>query len=150
MRSSAAASSSSSGTRCRCGAASGASTANTTSCAPRSPTAATCRASRRSASAAASTSATPNGSRASACCTRFAQNDIAIIGETPTGSYNLLKVELSHSRELKNHPSGIKQFTVGVVGNNLLNEDIRNHVSYSKDFVLMPGAGVRAFASVKY
>ena len=39
---------------------------------------------------------------------------------------------------------------VGVLGNNLLNEDIRNHVSYTKDQVLMPGAGVRAFASVKY
>ena len=44
----------------------------------------------------------------------------------------------------------IRQFTVGVVGNNLLNEDIRNHVSYTKDVVLMPGASVRAFASVKY
>jgi iron complex outermembrane recepter protein len=29
---------------------------------------------------------------------------------------------------------------VGVLGNNLLNEDIRNHVSYTKDQVLMPGA----------
>jgi iron complex outermembrane receptor protein len=45
---------------------------------------------------------------------------------------------------------GIQQFTVGLVGNNLLNEDVRNHVSYTKDFVLMPGASVRAFASVKY
>ena len=80
----------------------------------------------------------------------FSQDDIALIGETPTGGYNLLKVEFSHTRELKNHPSGIKRFTVGIVGNNLLNEDIRNHVSFSKDAVLMPGAGVRAFASVKY
>jgi iron complex outermembrane receptor protein len=32
----------------------------------------------------------------------------------------------------------------------LLNEDIRNSVSYTKDEVLMPGASVRAFASVKY
>ena len=80
----------------------------------------------------------------------FAQNDVAPVGETPTGGYNLLKVELSHTEQLKNHPSGIKQYTVGIVGNNLLNEDIRNHVSYTKDQVLLPGAGVRAFASVKY
>jgi iron complex outermembrane receptor protein len=80
----------------------------------------------------------------------FAQNDVAVIGETPTAGYNLLKVEISHTRELKNDPSGIKKVTVGLVGNNLLNEDIRNHVSYTKDQVLMPGAGVRAFASVKY
>jgi iron complex outermembrane receptor protein len=80
----------------------------------------------------------------------FAQNDIAVVGETPTPAYNLLKAELSHSRLLNNHPSGIKQFTIGVVGNNLLNEDIRNHVSYTKDVVLMPGASVRLFASAKY
>ena len=80
----------------------------------------------------------------------FAQNDIAVVGETPTAGYNLLKAEISHTRTLHNHPSGIQQFTVGVVGNNLLNEDIRNHVSYTKDVVLMPGASVRLFASVKY
>jgi iron complex outermembrane receptor protein len=80
----------------------------------------------------------------------FAQNDIAIVGETATASYNLLKAELSHTRVLRNHPTGIKQFTVGVIGNNLLNEDIRNHVSFTKDVVLMPGINVRAFASVKY
>ena len=40
--------------------------------------------------------------------------------------------------------------TVGVVGNNLLNEDIRNSVSYTKDEVLMPGIGVRAFANLKF
>jgi iron complex outermembrane receptor protein len=80
----------------------------------------------------------------------FAQNDIATIGETPTDGYNLLKVEISRTRELKNDPSGIKQITVGVVGNNLLNENIRNAVSYTKDQMLMPGAGVRAFASIKY
>jgi iron complex outermembrane recepter protein len=80
----------------------------------------------------------------------FAQNDIATIGETPTAGYNLLRAEVSHSETLKNHPTGIKQFTVGVVGNNLLNENIRNHVSYTKDFVLMPGASARVFASVKY
>jgi len=80
----------------------------------------------------------------------FAQNDIALIGETPTAGYDLLKVELSHTMELKNDPTGIKRITMGVVGNNLLNDDIRNHVSFTKDQVLMPGAGVRAFASVKF
>jgi iron complex outermembrane receptor protein len=80
----------------------------------------------------------------------FAQDDIAIVGETPTGSYNLLKVEVSRTETFRNHPLGMKQLTVGVVGNNLLNEDIRNHVSYTKDVVLMPGVNVRAFASVKY
>jgi iron complex outermembrane receptor protein len=80
----------------------------------------------------------------------FAQNDIAIVGETPTAGYNLLKIEISHTRELKNDPRRIKKITVGMVGNNLLNEDIRNSVSYTKDQVLLPGAAVRLFARLKY
>jgi iron complex outermembrane receptor protein len=80
----------------------------------------------------------------------FAQNDVAASGETPTAGYNLLKVELSHTEELKNHPGGIRQVTVGVTGTNLLNEDVRNAVSFTKDAVLMPGASVRAFATAKF
>ena len=80
----------------------------------------------------------------------FAQNDIALIGETPTAGYNLLKVEVSHTEVFKNDKFGRKEVTVGVVGNNLLNEDIRNHVSYTKDEVLMPGIGVRAFANFRF
>ena len=80
----------------------------------------------------------------------FAQNNIALIGETPTAGYNLLKVEVSHTEVFKNDALGRKEVTVGVVGNNLLNSDIRNSVSYTKDEVLMPGAGVRVFANIKY
>ena len=39
---------------------------------------------------------------------------------------------------------------LGIVGTNLLNDDIRNSASYSKDQVLMPGASLRVFARVKY
>ncbi len=80
----------------------------------------------------------------------FPQNDIAAIGETSTAGYNLLKAEISRTVALKNDPTGISKITVGLVGNNLLNQNIRNSVSYTKDVVLMPGASVRAFASVKY
>lgn len=80
----------------------------------------------------------------------MAQNNTAVVGETPTASYNNLKVELSKTKRLKNDPTGIQQVTVGIVGNNLLNENIRNHVSFTKDQVLLPGANVRLFASVKY
>jgi len=80
----------------------------------------------------------------------FAQNDIAP-NETPTAGYNLLRAEISYTQKLKNaRPGEPREFTVGVVGNNLLNEDIRNHASYTKDEVLMPGASVRAFANVKF
>ncbi len=80
----------------------------------------------------------------------YAQNDVAAF-ETPTDGYNLLKAEISYTAKITNAAAGMpREFTVGVVGNNLLNEDIRNHVSYTKDEVLMPGASVRAFANVKF
>ena len=80
----------------------------------------------------------------------FAQNDVAAF-ETPTDGYNLLRAEISYTQKLRDALPGYpREFTVGVVGNNLLNEDIRNHVSYTKDEVLMPGASVRAFANVKF
>jgi len=80
----------------------------------------------------------------------FAQNNVAE-NETPTDGYNLLKAELSYTQKVANaQPGAPREFTVGVVGNNLLNEDIRNHVSYTKNEVLLPGASVKAFASVKF
>lgn len=80
----------------------------------------------------------------------FSQNDIAPIGETPTAGYNLLKAELSYRTKLDASWFGAREMAVGIVGNNLLNEDIRNHVSYTKDVVLLPGLGVRAFANLKF
>jgi iron complex outermembrane receptor protein len=80
----------------------------------------------------------------------FAQNDIAVIGETPTAGYNLLKAEITYKTKLDPSWFGAREMTVGLVGNNLLNENIRNSVSYTKDEVLMPGIGVRAFANLKF
>lgn len=80
----------------------------------------------------------------------FAQNDIAVIGETPTAGYNLLKAEITYKTKLDSSWFGAREMMVGLVGNNLLNENIRNSVSYSKDQVLMPGIGVRAFANLKF
>jgi iron complex outermembrane recepter protein len=80
----------------------------------------------------------------------FAQNDIAVIGETPTAGYNLLKAEISYKTRLDPSWFGAREMMVGLVGNNLLNENIRNSVSYNKDEVLMPGIGVRAFANLKF
>ncbi|MBV9557433.1 MAG: TonB-dependent receptor [Pseudolabrys sp.] len=81
----------------------------------------------------------------------FAQNDIALTGETPTAGYNDLRFELSYRTTIANpRPGEPAEFRAGISGSNLLNADIRNHVSYSKDEVLMPGASVRLFAAVKY
>jgi iron complex outermembrane receptor protein len=80
----------------------------------------------------------------------FAHNDIAAIGETPTAGYNLLKAEISYKTKLDKSWFGAREMMVGLVGNNLLNENIRNSVSYNKDEVLLPGIGVRAFANLKF
>lgn len=80
----------------------------------------------------------------------FGQNDIATIGETPTPGYNLLKAEISYKTKLDPGIFGAREMLVGLVGNNLLNENIRNAVSYTKDEVLLPGIGVRAFANLKF
>jgi iron complex outermembrane receptor protein len=80
----------------------------------------------------------------------FAQNNVAVIAETPTPGYNLLKAEVSYRTKLDPRLFGAREMTAGIVGNNLLNENIRNSVSYTKDEVLMPGIGVRAFANFKF
>jgi len=80
----------------------------------------------------------------------FAQNDIAVIGETPTAGYNLLKAEISYKTQLDPSRFGAREMIVGLTGNNLLNANIRNSVSYNKDEVLLPGIGVRAFANLKF
>ena len=80
----------------------------------------------------------------------FAQNDIAEIAETPTPGYNLLKAEISYKTKLDPANFGAREMIVGLVGNNLLNERIRNSVSFNKDEVLLPGIGVRAFANLKF
>ncbi|NEU98574.1 TonB-dependent receptor [Bradyrhizobium uaiense] len=80
----------------------------------------------------------------------FAQNDIAVIGETPTAGYNLLNAEVTYNTKLTQSWIGAREMTIGLVGNNLLNQNIRNSVSYTKDEVLMAGLGVRAFANLKF
>ncbi len=68
--------------------------------------------------------------------------------ETRTAGYNLLNAELSYRMALRG--TAFKEMTVGLTGTNLLNEDIRNSVSFRKDEVLMPGRTVRFFTTVKF
>ena len=67
----------------------------------------------------------------------------------PTPGYNLLNAELSYTTKLDRLSRLTPEITVGIRGENLLNDDIRNSVSYKKDEVLQPGANVRLFGTVK-
>ncbi len=44
----------------------------------------------------------------------------------------------------------MKEARFGIVGTNLLDDEVRNHVSFRKDEVLLPGRSVRLFASAKF
>ena len=77
----------------------------------------------------------------------FRQDRIGI-AETPTGGYTLLNAELSYTQKLPAN-TYVPELTIGLKGDNLLNEDIRNHVSFKKDEVLQPGASVRLFGKIK-
>lgn len=79
----------------------------------------------------------------------FAHTQIAA-NETPTAGYNLLKAEVSYTRKLPRTPFGVQQVTLGIVGDNLLDEDIRNAASFKKDEVLLPGRNFRFFASLRF
>ncbi|MGE3145825.1 MAG: TonB-dependent receptor [Pseudorhodoplanes sp.] len=79
----------------------------------------------------------------------FAQNDPGD-NETPTAGYNLLRAEITHTRKLEANPFGARELVLGVVGDNLLNEDMRNSASFKKDEMLLPGRGVKGFATVRF
>ena len=78
----------------------------------------------------------------------FAQHEFATF-DTPTPGYNMLNAELSYTTKLDRLSRLTPEITVGIRGENLLNDDIRNSVSYKKDEVLQPGANVRLFGTVK-
>jgi iron complex outermembrane receptor protein len=78
----------------------------------------------------------------------FSQDEIAA-EETPTPGYNLLNASVSYTHRFK-PADGIREVTLGLVGTNLLDDDIRNATSFKKDEVLLPGRGIRLFASVRF
>jgi iron complex outermembrane receptor protein len=78
----------------------------------------------------------------------FRQDEIGA-NETPTSSYTLLNAELSYTMMLERNGGIVPELTIGVRGENLLDDDVRNHVSFKKDEVLLPGASVRLFGTIR-
>ena len=124
---------------------------NSTSCVPHSPTAQTCLASRRCALGGGLYWRNDTWFARVRLLHAFAQNDIAPVTETPTPAYDDLRTEVSYTwKSIKPRDDQLSEMIFRMVGTNLLNQDISNSVSYSKDEVLMPGASVRFFARLKY
>lgn len=79
----------------------------------------------------------------------FRQDDIAP-NETQTADYTLLNAEVSYTMALDPVSGITPSFVIGVKGENLLNEDIRNSASFKKDEVLAPGANARLFGKLMF
>jgi iron complex outermembrane receptor protein len=62
----------------------------------------------------------------------------------------LLKAEVSYTHAFSRTDSGPREITIGLAGDNLLNENIRTHISFKKAEVLQPGLGVRLFINVRF
>lgn len=78
----------------------------------------------------------------------FDQDEIGV-NETDTKGYTLLSAEVSYTTKLAANALAAPELTVGLKGDNLANDDVRNHASFKKDEVLEPGASVRLFGTVK-
>jgi iron complex outermembrane receptor protein len=79
----------------------------------------------------------------------FAQNDVGADEFTTTPGYNLLSASISYTHRFAPHEF-VREMTVGLIGTNLLDDDVRNSVSFKKDEVLLQGRGVRAFATLRF
>jgi iron complex outermembrane receptor protein len=69
--------------------------------------------------------------------------------DTPTSGYTLLNAEIAYTFKSGNEGSFASATTIGLKGENLLDDDVRNHVSFQKDEVLQPGRTIRLFGSIK-
>lgn len=79
----------------------------------------------------------------------FAQSDFGAF-DTPTDGYDLLKAQVEHRQLWKDSPWGRVELTTGIVGDNLLNANVRNSVQFHKDEILQPGRTFKLFLNVKY
>jgi len=80
----------------------------------------------------------------------FDQNRIGDEEEATPG-YTNVSAEASYTVGLDEASAYKPSLTIGIKGNNLLDEEILNHASFKRrEEVLLPGASVRVFGSLKW
>ena len=79
----------------------------------------------------------------------FGQRDLGI-NDTPTAGYNLLKMEISNKQYWRYSPWGPTEITTGLVGDNLLDVDVRNSVQFHEDEILLSGHSIKFFMNAKF
>lgn len=79
----------------------------------------------------------------------FKQDDIGQ-EEIETPSYTLVSAELSYTSTLPGLNGASPEFTIGLKGENLADDEVLNHASFKRrQDVFLPGASVRVFGSIK-
>ena len=79
----------------------------------------------------------------------FEQDRVAP-SEPTTPAYTLVSAELSYTTQLTDLGGPPQQFTIGLRGDNLANDEVLNSASFKRlEDVLQPGASVRLFGSIK-
>jgi iron complex outermembrane receptor protein len=78
----------------------------------------------------------------------FDQNRVGA-NETPTDDYTLVNADLAYTFKGGAQEGVFPEMTIGLSGLNLLDDDVRNHVSFRKDEVLEPGRTFRLYGTVK-
>ncbi|MBY0561957.1 TonB-dependent receptor [Hyphomicrobium sp.] len=79
----------------------------------------------------------------------FSQDEIAP-NETPTAGCTLVNAEVSYTMALDARDPVAPRMTIGLKGENLLNDYVRDSTSFKKDEVLQAGANVRLFGRLAY
>src|SRR6266542_573228 len=79
----------------------------------------------------------------------FGQSDLGT-NDTPTAGYNLLKLQIENKQYWRYSPWGPTEITTGLVGDNLLDVDVRNSVQFHKDEILLPGRSIKFFMNAKF
>lgn len=70
--------------------------------------------------------------------------------EIATPGYTLVSAELSYTARMTGLGSHPQEMTIGLKGENLADDEILNHASFKRrEDVLLPGANVRLFGSIK-
>jgi iron complex outermembrane receptor protein len=69
--------------------------------------------------------------------------------EEATKGYTLLNADLAYTFKLDWADALVPEMTIGLKGENLLDDDMRNHVSFKAHEVLLPGRTIRLYGTVK-
>lgn len=80
----------------------------------------------------------------------FKQDEIGV-EEIETPGFTLVSAQLSYTTKLDQGPSWASEMTIGIKGENLTDDVVLNHSSFKRrEDVLLPGANVRLFGSIKF